>query len=164
MVSRQVPTAVAIWLMWVGVLRSAYGVWPFLSGNTEAPFAGFTYRLHNMTGGLSTPASWVHALAMATLTLQMVLSLWLVVVRARLLTCLIALAGVALASQGGVSIYLNLESYTRVFWWMPLGVWLWSMQTGRVWASGMLCVGVIWPIYALAQAAFKVHQGAVTVL
>jgi hypothetical protein len=159
-----IAVAIVVWIAWICQLRSFYGQWPFLSVNSESPFAGFWHRLHHMTGGLSTPDSWVHALAVATLGLQMGLTIWMTAARGKRLFCLIALAGMALAVQGGVSIYLNLESYTRVFWWMPFGVWLWSMHSGRTWPAALMTGSFLWPCYALVQAAFKVHQGAVTVL
>jgi len=74
------------------------------------------------------------------------------------------LAYIFVSVHAGTAIYMNLESYTRVFWWMPFAIWLWAVQTGRVWPSYLTLLGLIWPCYALAQALYKVHQGIVTIL
>jgi len=71
--------------------------------------------------------------------------------RAERTVLLVALAGAALAILAGVPIYLNGQSYTRVFLWMPLGIWLWSLQTGRRWPVWLLTPAVLWPCFALIQ-------------
>jgi hypothetical protein len=156
--------AVCVWIGWVVLLRSVYGEWPFLQSNTEVPFTGIWYRLHHMTGPLGSPNSVVHAPAVAMLVAHLVVTVRLVAARPERLPGLIALAGAALALQAGTPIYLNLESYTRVFWWMPFGLWLWGVQTGRVWPGVFAVFGLLWPGYALAQAWYKMHQGGVTIL
>jgi hypothetical protein len=155
---------VFLWLGWVLVLRQVYGTTPFVSGNTEFPFAGIWHRLCHMTGAPGSYSSPVHLIGMTTLCVQMALSVSLLCFRAERITRLIAISGVVLAILGGVSIYMNLESYTRVFWWMPLGVWLWSIQTGRCWPMLFLSVSSVWPAYALLQAWHNVQRGVITFL
>jgi hypothetical protein len=79
----------------------------------------------------------------------------LVAVRGRRLTAAIAVAGVALALLGGVAIYQSSWSYARVFVWMPLAIWLWSMQSGRSWPVLLLTSAVLWPILASLEPWLK---------
>ena len=53
---------------------------------------------------------------------------------------------------GGVLIYASFDSYARVFVWMPLGIWLWALQSGRRWPMGFLAPWALWPAVALLQA------------
>jgi hypothetical protein len=145
-----------VWGAWACVLRQWYGAWPFVAVNSAAPFTGINYRLHHMTGSLGTGTSKSHSLAMLTLGVQLALSLALPLARAPRLTSLLALAGAALAIQGGSEIYGNLESYTRVFWWMPLAVWLWGTQTRRIWPGVVVGLAAMWPCYSLLQAVHNV--------
>jgi hypothetical protein len=162
--ARALAVPLLVWCAWACVLRQWYGDWPFLAVNSERPFAGLGYRLRHMFGPVGTEASWAHALAVLTLGVQLALSLALPLARAPRLTALLALAGAALAVQGGTEIYRNLESYTRVFWWMPWAVWLWGAQSRRVWPGLVVSLAAAWPCYALLQAAYKVHLGKVVFL
>jgi len=153
-----------IWGAWAMLMHSVYGEWPFVAANTEEPLAGIRHRLQNMNGPLSSYGSRVHMLAMATLLAQMFCTLRMYVGRPGRVPLLISLAGFALAIKAGSAIYGNLESYTRVFWWMPFGVWLWAVQSNRNWPGWLAIFGLLWPAYAMAQAAYKIYTGAVTAL
>jgi hypothetical protein len=156
--------AVGLFAVWVLVLHSVYGAWPVSPANTEAPFAGFWYRVTHMTGRLSTPDSFVNVFGVAMIVAQALIVLKLVAARADRLPALIALAGAALAAQGGTIIYADIGSYTRVFWWMPFGIWLWAVQTGRTWPGLLAGFGLLWPAYALAQAWHKMHTAGVMIV
>lgn len=154
--------SIGVWFGWLIVLRQMYGTWPDNSGNIAVPFAGIWHRLNHMTGSLHSYSSPVHILGMATLVSQILLSVGLLGVRAEGITRLVALTGAGLAIMGGVPIYMNVESYNRVFWWMPLGVWIWCMQTGRFWPLLVLSLNGVWPVYGLAQAWLYVQRGVIT--
>jgi hypothetical protein len=153
--------ALVIWAAWTCGLRFVYGVWPSVPGSVAVPFEGIAYRLARIRGGRGTGSSPVHILGMGLLFLQLGLTLLMVVRRAPRLPLLIALAGAGLAVVGGVPIYLDLGSYTRVFWWMPFGVWLWSMRTGRSYPIVLLCCASVLPGIALMQAWNTVRAGNV---
>jgi hypothetical protein len=154
--------ALLAWLGWIGILRGMYGVWPFLPENIGLPLAGIYYRLTHLTGARGTASSPVHAIGMLLLFLQLALSLRLLWLRPERLVILICSTGAGLAVFGGVFIFSNLESYTRVFWWMPFGIWLWSIQSGRRSPILLLSCGAVLPFLALVQAWNSVRVGAVT--
>jgi hypothetical protein len=144
--------AVLTWLAWICLLRGVYGAWPFVAENTTAPFMGIIQRLAHISGRFHTPSSPIHAVGMALVLLQLALSGYVLYSRPGRVVALVCLSGAALAVLGGMGIYTILETYTRVFWWMPLGVWLWSMQSGRRWPVLVLSLAVLLPLAALWQA------------
>jgi hypothetical protein len=156
--------ALLIWVGWICLLRSSYGVWPFVSENINMPCEGIYYRLTHMLGGRGTMSSPVHVLGMFLLLLQLAFTLYLVAIRAERLVLLLCLTGAGLALMAGVSIFLNLESYTRVFWWMPFGIWLWSIKTGRVAPILCLSCAAALPCLALVQAWHTVQMADVRFL
>jgi hypothetical protein len=143
--------ALTVWVGWLLVLRAAYGNFPFLASNTSPPFAGIIYRLVHLRGAVGAHALPIHACAIAFLFLQMSLAVTMACYRPSRTLVLVALAGVALAVLAGVPIYMNGQSYTRVFLWMPLAVWLWGVQTGRAWPVWLLSPALLWPLFALVQ-------------
>jgi hypothetical protein len=145
--------ALLVWVGWLVTLRVSYRTWPFLSVNTGPPLTGLWHRLTHPAGVVSGPrAAGVHVLLLLHLVLQMGLSLALPFFRAGRTVTLVALAGAALAGVAGASIYENGWSYTRVFVWMPLGLWLWAVQSGRRWPALALTPAVLCPALALVQA------------
>jgi hypothetical protein len=146
---------------WICLLREVYGVWPFADHNTGVPFAGILYRLRHMTGRFGTPDSPTHLVGMCLLLAQIGLSGYVLYFRPGRLVGLVCLGGVVLAVIGGRGIYIDLESYTRVFWWMPFGVWLWTMQSGRRWPALVLSCALVLPLGALWQTWGLVRVGTV---
>jgi hypothetical protein len=144
--------ALLVWAGWLVTLRASYGTWPFLSVNTGPPLAGLWYRLTHPAGVVSGPrAAAVHVLLLLHLLLQMGLSLALPFFRAGRAAALVAGAGAALAGVAGASIYENGWSYPRVFVWMPLGLWVWGIQSGRRWPVLALAPAVLCPALAVVQ-------------
>jgi hypothetical protein len=143
--------ALLIWLGWVGILRGAYGCWPTAAGNVGVPLAGLYYRWTHLGGSLGAGRLPIHAVAMLHLSLQIGLSLALPWLRAGRTATLVALAGAALALLSGPPIYANGQSYTRVFLWMPLAIWLWSVQSGRRWPLAVLLPAALWPCVGILQ-------------
>jgi hypothetical protein len=153
--------AVCAWVGWLFMVHSAYGTWPFLSQNNDMPLAGILYRLAHATGARGTLSSPVHAVGMALLFLQLCLSCFLLCFRADRIVCLICLGGIGLVALAGVPIFENLESYTRVFWFMPFGIWLWSIQSRRSWPFLLLSTSALLTILALVQAWHTVQRANV---
>ena len=65
--------------------------------------------------------------------------------------------GWAEAPKGGPPIYENLESYTRVFYFMPLAAWMWGVQTRRAWPVLLLLPALLLPCVALVDAWRNYH-------
>ena len=132
-------------------LREIYGAWPLAPTNISWPCAGMWYRWTHLEGLSGAVSRVIHVAGMLLLSLQVVLSIALVFFRANRLWLLVALAGAVLAILGGTGIYENGWSYSRVFLWMPLGIWLASLEMGRRWPALLLTAAALWPVAAIAQ-------------
>jgi hypothetical protein len=144
----------ALWGGWVGLLREAYGVWPFLpsQGNLDAPLAGMTFRWRHLDLKGDTLSSLFHLLAMLILTGQVCLVLFLPWRRSDLVLALVALGGAALALAGGVYLYEDRWSYPRVFTWLPLSLWLSCVTARWRWPLVVFALPVFLPLSAVAKA------------
>lgn len=142
----------ALWGVWVLLLRQWYGRWPFLtdSGQFEMPLAGMAFRWKHLGGnhGFSRRLALIHAASLIHLTLLLGAALVLAArQRSRVLAAAL-LGGVALAVLAGHNIYMDFWSYNRVFVWIPLGIWLGGLQTSQRWALGFLAPGFLWSAVA----------------
>lgn len=137
---------------WVITLKAIYGAWPLAPGIISLPFAGMWYRWGHLEGLSGAVSRMIHITGMLLLSFQVGLSFALLYFRANRLSVLMALAGAALAILGGTDIYLTGWSYSRVFLWMPLGIWLWSLNSGRCWPALLLTAAALWPLAAVVQA------------
>jgi hypothetical protein len=131
-----------LWCSWVAYLTAVYGAPPFLaaSGNFTVPFGGMLHRWALLTGpGGSRAHIPLHAVCLLWLSGQMLLigPVWRW--RPERVVLLTALAGAALAVCGGWSMYGDSWSYTRVFAWLPLGLWFACVQARRLWPLLPLC-------------------------
>lgn len=136
----------------LAVIHGVYGVWPFHSGNLSAPFSGIVYRLEQIVEHGDFQSKLVHAIGIAVLFLQIGVSMTMTCNRPERTVLLLTLAGAALAVVGGIPLYESGHGYTRVFNWMPLGIWLWSVQSGRKWPVWLLTSAFVWPCFAVLQA------------
>jgi hypothetical protein len=143
--------ALAAWAGWVIHLRQLYGQWPFEVGNLGVPFSGMLYRFDHLRGDLATNAAPIHAFGLAYIALQVLISLTMPLFRAERIATLTAWAGAALALCGTAAIYMDGHSYTRVFAFMPLGIWLWTVHSGRTWPALLLSPALLWPCFAVFQ-------------
>jgi hypothetical protein len=142
------------WLAWVVALRLHAGVWPFLSpGNHtfDAPFAGMWFRWTHL--GTSPLRAMLHALRMLHLTLMIGMAGFLVTRRVDRVLAGVILSGVVLAIVSGSGIYEDAWSYTRVFAWLPLGLWLASVRCGWRGPLWLLLPAALWPLCAMLQVA-----------
>ncbi|HWG43261.1 MAG TPA: hypothetical protein VN688_10785 [Gemmataceae bacterium] len=144
--------ALLLWSVWLCVLRILYGSWSLLptGGNMGPPLAGMLYRWTHLTSESRSFAIF-HLICMLTLTLQLGLSLWLLRTAGDRLIHLVALAGAGLAIMGGLALYGDNWSYTRVFAWLPLGVWLGCVQARWRWPLVALSAPCVLPLAVLVR-------------
>jgi hypothetical protein len=143
-----VAGVLALWTAWVILLRCAYGSWPFLadSGQFEMPFAGMWFRWRHLGGnqGFSRRLAIIHAASLIHLLVLLAVALVLAWRQRNRVLAAATLGGVALAVLAGHNIYMDFWSYTRVFAWVPLCIWLSGLQMGRTWTLYCLSPGFFW--------------------
>jgi hypothetical protein len=143
--------AVGVFCVWMAVLYAVYGALPMGGGNFAAPFVGMWSRWTHLDGEVGAARLPIHAVSITFVALQVVVCLVLPLFRPERTALLIALAGAALAILGGPAIYGDGHSYTRVFLWMPMGLWIWGVQTGRRWPIALMSPAALWPLFAVAK-------------
>jgi hypothetical protein len=147
-VAISLSAAAALWAIWVGCLWIGYGEWPFLpsQGNFAEPFAGMRFRWTHPGGNdyFSRRLAIILMASMLHLTFEIGMAVWMSSRPGNRLVKLAMLAGVLLAFVGGQNIYEDFYSYTRVFVWVPLGIWLGAMQLGRVGPLVLLTPAALW--------------------
>lgn len=152
--SGALAAALLLWFGWFSILRFEYGVWPVVPETISLSLAGIRYGLTHLSGAYGR--SWiVNYPAMALIFLQIGICATLLASRARRMTASIAVTGIALALAAGIPVYLHFWSYSRVSVWMPLAIWLWSMQSGRRWPVLVLTPTVLLLISASLQPWIK---------
>ncbi len=140
------------WFIWVLFLHWGYGAWPFVGENLAWPLQGMLFRWSNLAHPGGRVAGMVHAAGMSLLTLEVVLAIMMLSLRAGFVAGGLALFGAFLVVFGGESIYFNGWSYNRVFVFLPMGIGVWAMQTNRAWPLYLTGGAAMWPILAVAQA------------
>ena len=135
---------------WVLGLWLVYGALPFSPGNVDVPFAGIRYILGHLSQQHGRQPI-VNLIGMLLLFVQLGVCAFLLASRPHRLTALIALTGISLALLAGAYVYEDAWSFVRVLIWLPLAIWLWSMQSGRRWPAFVVATGAIWPISMALQ-------------
>jgi hypothetical protein len=147
-----------VWAAWVVVLRTSYGVWPL------PPVANTFASVHNKVGvplgGMAYPlapsslpfrsrqAALDFSLGVLYLGLQLALAVYVAVLnRGNRFLLALLLLGMCLVVLGGADLFVDRWSFTRVFVWLPLGIWLGSVQVGRRWPILCLSCGAFWPLW-----------------
>jgi hypothetical protein len=120
------------WAGWAAFLWDWYGDSPFPLGNFGPPLVGIATRFASPAGrSMNLP---VHAVALTCLTIELVAcAIVMPLFLPERSTMLLGWAGVALAVLGSPMIFDDVYAYLRVFAWVPLALWLWAVQTGRIW-------------------------------
>jgi hypothetical protein len=153
-VAAGIGAALVFWIAWVCFLRSFYGVWPFLptQGNFGTPLSGLIYGWTHLGGFRgSTRLAILNATSLAHLVLQMGLALYIMRrVGLGLVSGLLLLA-LSLAIMAGPEICNDLISYRRVLVWLPLGIWLGSIQNRQTWPMILLAPAVLWSMAAVLR-------------
>jgi hypothetical protein len=131
-----ITAVLALWLAWVGLLRSLYGDWPFLGGqgNFGVPFVGLLSYCHRL---VTRTSYHLRGLAQVVVLLHLLLLLglgvFLLIRRGNNLCRVTTLLGLALAVGAGRYIYGDVWAHGRVLVWLPLGLWLGGVETRRRW-------------------------------
>jgi hypothetical protein len=153
-----VSAVLAIWGGWVALLHASYGAWPVLPRSDYffgVPFKGMWFRWTNLGFSGSRMSAGLHFCRMLLLTLHCCLALYLAARTPDRVVSLLALGGVALAVLTGMSSYEDAWSYTRVFVWVPLAVWLAGVRLRLARPMWLLVPVSVWPLIAVATAWHK---------
>jgi hypothetical protein len=148
--------ALAVWAGWLLLLHRMYGQWPFLptGANFAPPLQGYLSRWAHLRDG-TVSAGLAHLVCLLILLGQVALAGLLVVKGPReRLPLLVALAGVALVVVGGWALYVDKWSYTRVFAWLPLGLWVASVQVRWRWPLVALSLPLFLPLAVVYRVWF----------
>jgi hypothetical protein len=141
------------WALLVCGLRAVYGEWPFLpsDGNLGQPFAGMVYRWTHLGGDLrfSRRTAIIQTVAMTQMAVEIIMALYLTARPGNWVVKLCMLGGVLLAVLAGRFVYSDLWSFGRVFFWMPVGIWLGATQLGRTHVLALLTPACLWHLVAL---------------
>jgi hypothetical protein len=147
--------ALGLWIAWFVWLRVWYGGWPLPPHSDYyfgSPFKGMLFRWTHLGYSGSRASAVLHLLRMLLLTTHIVLALYLAARCPERLLVGVALAGVALAILTGIAAYEDSNSYTRVFVWIPLAVWLAAVRLRRSRPMWLLVPALLWPLVLLAAA------------
>jgi len=139
----------AIWGAWLLTLKELHGKLPFAVHNVSSPFEGIWYGWTHLGVGTHQARNPIpHFLRMLFFTLQSLLCIT-ILPRGNRIAGLIGLAGAGLAVIGSVDLYDDEWCYMRQINWVPLAVWLWTIESGRRWPVWLLLSGILWPIIEL---------------
>jgi hypothetical protein len=142
--------SLVLWASWVGLLRAAYGTWPFLGvgASFDHPLYGMAWRWARPGGNdhFSRRLSIFLVASMLQLTAQIGAAISLTGWRRERVVTLCMLASVSLALVGGTGIYCDFWSYTRVFVWLPMGLWLLGLRRGVPGVIALLAPSALWPL------------------
>jgi hypothetical protein len=147
--------ALAVWGVWVNLLHAGYGSWPVLPRSDYffgVPFKGMWFRWTNLDHSGSRISGLLHLGRMLLLTIHCGLALYLATRTPDRVVALVGLGGVALAVLTGMASYEDAWSYTRVFVWIPLAVWLASVRLRLARPLWLLVPVVLWPLVAVVTA------------
>jgi hypothetical protein len=149
-------TVLGLWAAWMGILYTLYGHLPFLPsrGNMGLPLAGMLFRWNHLDLSVSKASAAFHVLSMVLITVEIGLAIYLVRLRIDPVVTLVALGGAALAVMGGITLYEDRWSYTRVFAWLPLALWLACVQVRWRPALVVLALPLLLPVAIVLKVWF----------
>jgi hypothetical protein len=145
----------ALWGGWIALLHAGYGEWPLLPRSDYffgVPFKGMWFRWTHLGVSGSRLSAGLHLCRMLLLTIHCGLALYLAARTPDRVVALVAVGGVALAVLTGISSYEDAWSYTRVFVWIPLAVWLIGVRLRRVRPLWLLVPAALWPLVSVVTA------------
>jgi hypothetical protein len=146
-------TACLLWACWLAGLWLAYGTAPLLTdhGIFAAPLSGMIFRWQqeiNGPGHFSRRMAFWYVASMLHLTLLIGLAVYWGLRPGSKVVRLTMLAGAALALVAGELIYADFWSFTRVFTWLPLGLWLSGLTANSRCRVCCLLPAALWPLAA----------------
>jgi hypothetical protein len=150
-----IVAAVALWGGWIGWLHAGYGEWPLLPKSDYffgVPFKGMWFRWTHLGVSGSRLSAGLHFIRMTLLTIHCGLALYLALRIPDRVVALVAVGGVALAVLTGMASYEDAWSYTRVFVWVPLAVWLAGVRLRLVRPMWWLAPVALWPLISVVTA------------
>jgi hypothetical protein len=149
-VAAAMATALGIWFAWLGVMYDYYNELPFATNTLTAPFVGLYWRWTHLAGSESH-VYVLHSLGTGLLSIQLLLCLLMPILRVDRAVMWTALSGALLTLLASRGILEDWNSYMRVLLWMPLGIYVWAVQSGRRWPIALLCPAAVFPIIATPQ-------------
>src|SRR5579875_3002445 len=150
-----IVAVLTLWGGWILLLHAGYGTWPVLPRSDYffgVPFKGMWFRWTNLGFSGSRVSAGLHFCRMLLLTVHCGLALYLAARTPDRVVAFLALGGVALAVLTGMASYEDAWSYTRVFVWVPLAVWLAGTRLHLSRPLWLLVPVAVWPLVAVATA------------
>jgi hypothetical protein len=146
--------ALAVWGLWVIVLRLMYGTWPFLptQRNFDRPLAAFLACWRHLRHQPLSANVMTHLACMAMVAVQVVLAVYLATRRTDAALRWVLLGAVALAVTAGPAIYEDKWSFVRVLSWLPLAVWLASVLERQRRLLALLSLPALLPVGVVVRA------------
>lgn len=146
-----IGSALALWLGWVMTLWLGYGQAPFFAGsyNLSSPLTGLIFRWTHLGFDLvsySRRLAIIHFVSILHFSLMLLLAGYLAYRIPRGVLTVVLCLGVCLALVGGWSLYNGFGNYTRVFVWVPMGVFLAGLPEKPSWQLWALTPVVLWPV------------------
>jgi len=142
--------ASAVWVAWLITLYWLHGKLPFFSGNTAPPFSGIYHAWTHLGMGRYAPRNPITQLLRLSVFCAELLVCLTILPRRYLMSGLLGLGSVGLAVIGGPeTMYCDEWAYMRQLNWVPLAVWLWTVESGRRWPVWLLLSGALWPVIEL---------------
>lgn len=141
------------WSGWIVLLHAGYGEWPVLPRSDYffgVPFKGMWFRWTHLGLSGSRVSAGLHFGRMLLLTCHCGLALYLAARTPDRVVSFVALGGVALAILTGMSSFEDAWSYTRVFVWIPLAVWLAGARLRQARPMWLLVPVALWPLISVA--------------
>jgi hypothetical protein len=138
---------------WIVALGNIYGHSPFVAGNLSYPFQGIIWRIQKTMEKGSLLTSAIHAVGLSAIVALIIGGMLALIQDRRFVSSWLILGGLVLTVCGSDYIYGSVWSYHRVFTYLPLGLALWSLDTGRRWPLWVMLPGILWPILAVVQTA-----------
>jgi hypothetical protein len=149
-----------VWGGWLLVLHHVYGSWPASADNIDRPLAGLWHHWTQWEGRPGRRARIVHLAQIGLMASHIAAGLD-VFVRGERVTRLIALAGLGLTIVASRAIFVDFVAYSRVLNWLPLAIWLWSVQSGRRWPALLLSGSIAWPALEVLRVWLKMSNSLV---
>jgi hypothetical protein len=143
-----------LWLAWVGVLSASYGARPFvpLRATFDTPLTGLHEFWRQVVHAPALDrATVLRGLGLVTLALGSGLCLYVMTRNSDPAVVAVMVAGLLLTALARVGVYESPWQFTRLFVWVPIGVWLGSVQTRCRWPVFLLLPGAVWSFAAVAQ-------------
>ncbi len=153
-----IVAVLTLWGGWILLLHAGYGTWPVLPRSDYffgVPFKGMWFRWTNLGFSGSRVSAGLHFCRMLLLTVHCGLALYLAARTPDRVVAFLALGGVALAVLTGMASYEDAWSYTRVFAWIPLAVWLAGVRLRLARPMWLLVPVAVWPLVAVVTVWHK---------